>query len=147
MNLLSPVSKIMTTHLITVSQNDLLNVVKEIFDEHTFHHIPVTEKGKVIGIVSKVDFLSKVYEFAAKESMTGDEVLKVKHVEDIMTKKLAKVESTTRINVALDVFSRNLFHALPVVGEDDDLVGLVTTHDIIQMIAKEPILLSDYNKD
>lgn len=147
MNLLSPVSKIMTTKLITVSQSDLLNVIKEIFDEHSFHHIPVTEKGKIIGIVSKVDFLSKVYEFAAKENMTGEEVLKVKQVKDIMTTKLAKIESSTRINVALDVFSRNLFHALPIVADDDELVGLITTHDIIQMIAKEPILLSDYNKD
>jgi Mg/Co/Ni transporter MgtE len=47
--------------------------------------------------------------------------------------------------VAVEVFKENILHALPVVDVDDELVGIVTVHDIINMISKEKILDSDYN--
>ena len=55
-------------------------------------------------------------------------------VKDIMTKRLAKLEPTDKINVALEVFKENLFHALPVV-EGDKIVGIVSTFDIIKRLA------------
>jgi CBS domain-containing protein len=45
--------------------------------------------------------------------------------------------------VALEVFKENLFHALPVV-EEGNLVGIITTYDIISRLADEPITLADY---
>ena len=57
-------------------------------------------------------------------------------VEDIMTKGIASLESTDRINVALQVFSENLFHAIPVV-DDGELVGMLTTFDIIKALLEE----------
>jgi acetoin utilization protein AcuB len=56
--------------------------------------------------------------------------------EDIMTRKLAKVSPEDRLNVVIEVFSKNLFHALPVV-EDGKVVGIITTHDIIKILAAQ----------
>ena len=64
-------------------------------------------------------------------------------VKDIMTQGLAKVDSKEPIRTALNLFKLNRFHALPVV-DNDELVGMVTTFDIIDAIAKEPIALEDY---
>ncbi len=58
------------------------------------------------------------------------------NVEVIMTRGVGKLEPTDRINVALDIFAKNLFRALPVV-EDDKLVGIVTVDDIIDVIREE----------
>jgi predicted transcriptional regulator len=38
--------------------------------------------------------------------------------------------------VAIEVFCKNLFHALPVV-QNDELVGMVTTFDILKMVQAE----------
>ena len=55
-----------------------------------------------------------------------------------MTTGLAKLEPDDRINVALDVFCVNLFHALPVV-KDNELVGILTPFDIIKTLAEEKV--------
>ena len=54
-----------------------------------------------------------------------------------MTTKLAKLEPTDRVNVALEVFRVNKFHALPVVEGEDMLKGIVTTFDIIDYLARD----------
>lgn len=140
MNVLAPVSEIMTKDVITVSSEDDIAAVKAIFDENRIHHIPVVNEGHVVGIVSKSDFLSFMIGFTDddNEKYFNFEKLKYFNVEDIMTKGLAKLEPKDRINVALEIFRINKFHAIPVV-EDDLLVGILTTYDIIKALADEEI--------
>jgi acetoin utilization protein AcuB len=52
-----------------------------------------------------------------------------------MTKGLATLSPDDRIDIAIEVFRENILHAIPVV-ENDELVGLITTHDIIEALAK-----------
>ncbi|MEL7221581.1 MAG: CBS domain-containing protein [Bacteroidota bacterium] len=47
------------------------------------------------------------------------------------------------IELGLEVFKLNRFHAIPVMDEEK-LVGIVTTYDIIDALASEPVQLSDY---
>lgn len=132
MNLLSNVAELMTTNLITVGPRDSLHAVKAKFDKGQFHHLPVVNGKKLLGIISKSDLL--YFLEGMKEKDTNDAILQELVAEKIMTKGLAKVESTDRINVALEVFKVNLFHAIPVV-DNDELVGILTTYDIIKALA------------
>ncbi len=132
MNLLSPVSELMTKNLITVNSNDSLFTVKEKFDAGQFHHLPVVNGKLLLGIISKSDLL--YFLEGMKEKDANDAILNDLVAEKIMTKGLAKVESTDRINVALEVFKVNLFHAIPVV-DNNELVGILTTYDIIKALA------------
>lgn len=148
MNLIAPVSTIMSSKLTTLGLNDSLEQVKALFDKHSFHHIPVVDKDqRLLGIVSKQDFLYFLHGFSDANQPCEDSVLLLKDttVQKIMTTGLAKLEPTTRVNVALEVFKENLFHALPVV-EDDKLVGIITTYDIINAISNDPIALEDYKR-
>ena len=47
----------MTPHtaLVTVNPDENLAQVKEIFDTHKFHHIPVVHFRDIVGIISKTD--------------------------------------------------------------------------------------------
>ncbi len=138
MNILAPVSTIMSTNLITVSPTDKLVEVKKIFDEHKIHHIPVVRYKKIVGIISKFDMIALLKGKASDryDEMVNTTRLKSYAVEDIMTSGLAKLEPTDRIAVALEVFKVNLFHAIPVV-ENDELIGIVTTYDIINELSKQ----------
>ena len=138
MNLLTPVSELMTKKLITVNPEDKLRVVKEIFDSNNIHHIPVVRYRKIVGIISKADllyYLKGMGNSGYKDAL-NEERLQLATAEDIMTTGLGKLEPTDRIDVALDVFLKNIFHALPVV-ENDELVGIITTHDIITALAEK----------
>lgn len=138
MNLLSPVSNIMTKDLHTLTPSASIAEAAELFDEHKIHHIPITIDGKLLGIVSMSDYLFFRRGFLDNHEDEKMEKLRMNNYEVsfIMTKGLATLESEARINVALEVFKENIFHAIPVV-DDDKLVGIVTTHDIISHLSKD----------
>ncbi len=140
MNVLAPIKTIMSSDLITVNPADKLTLVKEIFDEHNIHHIPVVRFKELVGIISKTDFLHFLRGFSPNDEdrFVNYARLRAYTAEEIMTKGLAKLDPDDRINVALEIFLVNRFHAIPVV-KNDELVGILTTYDIIKTLAKENV--------
>ncbi len=141
MNLFHPVSEIMSTRLVTVGPHDTLKTVQTAFADSHIHHLPVTVLGKLVGILSKQDFqhfTGAMYRFG-NASQLNESRLEHATVEEIMTKGVGKLEPTDRINVAIDIFLMNRFHALPVVEEDGRLVGIVTPFDILKALAEEKV--------
>jgi CBS domain-containing protein len=147
MNLLAPVRTIMTQNLITVEGGETLLKVEELFKEHNIHHLPITDNGKLIGLISKTDFLLFKRGFIDFSTEAKYDLFRLKthFAKEIMTKGLAKLESTDKINVALEIFKKNILHALPVV-DDGQLVGMVTTHDIIRHLADDRSAVNQYTK-
>ncbi|MBK7468798.1 MAG: CBS domain-containing protein [Saprospiraceae bacterium] len=122
------VGSIMTTNLITVGPSDTLQTVKDILISRRIHHVPVVEEGIMVGLVS----IDDLFKLNINHSDYGNTL-----VSTVMTKKLAKVESTDKIGTAAEVFMEHLFHALPVV-DDGKLVGIVTSFDLLKY---------EYNKE
>jgi acetoin utilization protein AcuB len=147
MNLLSPISDLMTTNLVTIASWYNIQSVDKIFQINSFHHLPVVDNDKLIGIVSKSDLnLFKRGFFKSNEQSRLDlHRLKSYRVADIMTTGVATLEPDDKINVALDVFSENLFHSIPVV-QDGVLLGMVTTYDIIKRLADDKGAVNKYMK-
>ncbi|MCB0568150.1 MAG: CBS domain-containing protein [Phaeodactylibacter sp.] len=141
MNVLAPVKSLMATNLITVGPEDKLTVVKEIFEKNKIHHIPVVHYKEMIGLISKTDFIYFLRGFNRNEEdrFVNEARLRAYKAEDIMTKGLAKLNPNARINVALEIFLENRFHAVPVVEDNGDLVGILTTFDIIKALATEEV--------
>ncbi len=137
MDILAPVSTIMTKKLLTVNPKDKLSVVKEIFDTHKIHHLPVVRYKTIVGMLSKTDllyFLKGVTYDNGYEDMLNEARLSNYTADEIMTTGLAKISSKDRIGVAVEVFKENLFHAIPIV-DDGELVGILTTYDIIRSLS------------
>jgi acetoin utilization protein AcuB len=140
MNVLAPVKTIMSTDLITVSPADKLSVVKEIFDTHSIHHLPVVRFKEIVGIISNTDFVQFLHGFYPNndDRFVDHARLHSFSAEDIMTKGMAKLDPEDRINVALDLFLVNRFHAIPVIAHNE-LVGIVTPYDVMRALADEKI--------
>ncbi|MBU6340891.1 MAG: CBS domain-containing protein [Bacteroidetes bacterium] len=139
MNLFAPVSSIMSKNLYTVSTEDTLSTVKEIFETHSIHHIPVVHVRQLVGMISKTDFehfMGGMSHFKDDQFVNEHRLNHVK-ASELMVKRLGKLEPDDRINVAIEVFCKNLFHALPVVEANGELVGMVTTFDILKMLQAE----------
>lgn len=136
------ISEIMTSHVITISPEDDLTFVEEAFTGNKIHHLPVVSAGKLVGIISKSDFLYFLHgagtRFKEGVSITPEEHERLSHFKskDIMTTGLATLEPDLRLDVVIEIFRQSKFHSLPIV-EDGMLVGIVTTHDLINWMAKE----------
>ena len=145
MNVLKPIASIMTRKLITVTPQDSLERVREIFHEHNIHHIPVVRYKEILGILSKSDFLYFLQGFSDSKTVKSaeDRRLRARSAEDIMSRELTTIDSRDPIRRALELFRENRFHAIPVL-EEDELVGIVTTHDVIKAWFEAPITVEDY---
>lgn len=145
MNLLAPISTIMTTSLVTVSPDDTIKKAEELFGKMRVHHLPVESDGKLIGLVSKSDYLffKRGFNEDAIEDKWDLFRMKTHKVKEIMTTKLAKLEPTDKINVAIEIFKENIFHAIPIV-KDDRLMGIVTTLDIIKHLSEDDKITKSY---
>ena len=134
----TPISKIMTRKPATVSPEDHLETVRELFEIKGFHHIPVVENGKLTGLVSYTDYLRVIRDLYgnAQEQKTNQRLLHTLLVKEVMTEHLICLAPTDTVEDALRIFKTNHFHAVPVVEGDRKLVGILSTHDLIRMLER-----------
>lgn len=133
MNIQTPVSEIMTRRLITANADDRVIKVKLLFEENNIHHIPVVDEiDQLLGIISKEDFLKLSYHVSLDTGGTSfsEKWYDNTKASEIMTKYPVSLDMEDTVGLAADIFMANKFHALPVV-ENNQLVGIVTTHDIL----------------
>jgi len=148
-----PIQKIMTTNLKTVRPDESLKRVHEIFSGHEFHHLPVVgEGGVLLGIISKYDFNKVEFLLSMENGKPNNDALSKftnLGVIDIMTKYPLHLEPFDNIGLAADIFLANKFHALPIV-EDGKLMGLVTSHDLLEYSFNSPVdesKVMEYDED
>ncbi len=122
------VTTIMTSKLITVGPEDNLAKVYKLFRANRIHHLPVVEGKKLVGILTTYD-LFKLEKSLKEYSETI--------VKDVMTTKLATLEPTARVGSAVLLFIENLFHAVPIVESNGDLVGIISTLDVMKYSLKK----------
>lgn len=133
MNTEIPIKEIMTTDLITVSEQVNGTSIKEKFNTYPFHHLLVVDNnGRLAGIISKSDFYRFAYNLS--QQTTGKTWSKKKmsslRAKDLMSKTPYTLEPDDTVGLAADLLLTNKFHAIPVV-KIDQLVGIVTTFDLL----------------
>ena len=127
-----PVSDIMTKDVITVNRSDELETAELLFKKKHIRHIPVVQNDKIIGMLSYTDLLRISFADAVDEdeSTVDTIVYNMFTIEQVMAKNVVSVTSDTSIKEVAEILAQREFHAIPVV-DDDRLVGIVTTTDLI----------------
>lgn len=140
------VGQLMTERPFTLRPNDTMMKAKEIFSSQNIHHLPVARDGKVVGILTKSDYLAISNAFPLfnekKREAYNDKLFATLLVEEVMTRQVAKVSPDDSIEIAAGIFRENLFHALPVVDDTGKLVGILTTYDLLNYFFNQPGLLT-----
>ena len=132
-----PISEIMATRIKTISPEQMMQEVEEIFEFMPIRFIPVIKNEIVVGVISKSDYLSfkRLYNNDSTEDRMDLFRLKNFKVSDVMTRNFTSIKSSESLQKALDIFNANEIHGLPVI-DDYKLVGVLTTNDIIKYFAK-----------
>ena len=132
-----PISHIMTKTVVTVNQNDDLTKVVEKLKSNSIRHLPVVNGKKVVGIISRTDINRLTFGALFDGQEGSDEaILQMLTIPQVMTTKPKTVSSDTIIRDLADIFSKEEFHALPVV-DNDELKGIVTTTDVIRYFLEQ----------
>ncbi|MCI5059161.1 MAG: CBS domain-containing protein [Flavobacteriales bacterium] len=130
------IASIMTTNLIQLNATDTLYKAKEIFKKYNIRHLPVINDGELVGIVSLTDVES--LEYGETFGGENDTIPLVDMLKIYQIMKPAPKTVTPRMSIreVSEMLMKSSFHALPVV-DGDDLVGIVTTTDIIKYFINE----------
>ncbi|MBA4746404.1 MAG: CBS domain-containing protein [Muricauda sp.] len=130
-----PVSKIMTTKLVTLTTKDDLVTAERLFKKHHIRHIPVVEGSSILGILSYTDLLRISFADAVDEheEFVDTIVYNMFTIPQVMVNDVMSVASDTSIKDVARFLSKKEFHALPVV-DNGKLVGIVTTTDLINYL-------------
>ncbi|MDG1570836.1 CBS domain-containing protein [Robiginitalea sp. M366] len=132
-----PVSSIMSTQLVVLNTSDGLEKAERLFKKHHIRHIPVVSGRRVVGMLSLTDLLRISFADGAYEEEEDIEavVYDMFSVPQVMAKNIKTVAPDTTVKEVAQMLAKEEFHALPVV-ENGELVGIVTTTDLIKYLLK-----------
>ncbi len=113
----------MTTDVITLGPENTLGEAREILLQKHIHHLPILEGRRLVGMLTSWDLF--------KLGKSAEEYHEIK-IKEIMTTKLATLEPDQHLGAVAEVLSKHLFHAVPIVNAQHELLGIVTSTDIVR---------------
>lgn len=124
------VRDVMVNDVVSVDAEATLNEACRIMGEKHVGSVIVTKSGKPEGIFTERDLLSKV--------ITKNVDIGRGRVKDYMSAPLTVIRPDYEIKEAARAMTQLHIRRLPVV-ENDRLVGIITSSDIVRAIAKDPL--------
>jgi CBS domain-containing protein len=127
------VSEIMTKNVVSISLDEKLDLVDEIMSSGEIRHMPVTQGGRVIGIVSQRDLLrSKLSTLIDFPDEDRKSLLESTDVEKVMTSSVKFADPKEPVTHAVSRMLEEKIGCLPVVNQDHELIGLITETDVMR---------------
>ena len=130
------IEELMSSDVVTASENDTLNIAGKKFKEHNIRHLPVLDSGgKLVGIFSDRD-LKRV----SASDATILEVHELLYLLDkvrvaqVMTKKPFSAPADMTIEAAAGLLAEKRIGCLPVL-RNEKVVGIITKMDFVNFVA------------
>lgn len=131
-------SEIMHKNIVSLCYEDTVDKAVSIFENKSFHHIPILGKEQdIIGIISTSDLdkfsWGNSFFVNAQKNEMNTLLFETYRVVDIMTEEVFTLHPDQSVGEAIRVFKSGNFRAIPIC-EDKHLVGMVTPIDILHYI-------------
>ena len=127
----------MSTEPETVHLGQPISDVYGLLQSRSFHHVPVVNGVKPVGLISATDILKLVYDIEGNDDRMLRTFLDHQFtLEDAMSTDLITVKQDEPLRVAADHMSSGDVHSVLVVDDAGDLVGIVTSTDLIQQLGE-----------
>jgi CBS domain-containing membrane protein len=125
------VDQYMTEAVLSINVDEPAGEVLRLFAGYPVHHLPVLSNQKVVGMLSSADVL-KIATFIPKTSLApGDYLSQHVQVATLMRKPAITIRPHATVLDAARLMVSHAVHALPVVNEEELLLGIITTTDIM----------------
>jgi CBS domain-containing protein len=119
------VSDLMTTNLITIKASEPLQEARADMEIGVIRHLPVIDdRGRLVGVVSDRDLLAS---------------RRAHRVADVMTREVITTRADAPAVDAATTMLDNKISSVLVVNDDEQLVGMVTQTDYLE-VARRALL-------
>jgi acetoin utilization protein AcuB len=125
----------MNPKVITVDADDSMLDATKLLKEHNIRHLPVLEKGKLVGVITDRDLKR-----ASPSDATALEAHELLYlianikVREIMTKNPITVPYNYTIEEAAAILLQARISGMPVVDKDGDVIGTITQTDLFKVL-------------
>ena len=129
------IAEVMTADVKTLGPDNSMRDVMDALKEYRISGVPIVDQdNNLIGLVSTEDLIKCL---AKQEDH--------KPVRDYMSTNLVIVHSYDHLTEALKLFTRTKLGRLPVLGHNDELVGIITKGDVTYGLLRA--LEKDYQEE
>ncbi|MEZ4239221.1 MAG: alpha-amylase family glycosyl hydrolase [Myxococcota bacterium] len=128
------VTHIMTTAPNTVQVGQKVSEAAALMRDNGYHHVPVVDGKRLVGVLSSTDILRVSYEFGADPRQTDQVLDHTVSIQQLVDAEPVTITTEQTIRDAVDILAEGTFHALPVVDAAGDLAGLVTSTDLLRYL-------------
>jgi CBS domain-containing protein len=133
-----PVQKIMAVDPVTVHEKQNVSDVHRLIVERKIHHVPVVSGRRLLGLVSANDLLRVSWgDVNRQDPRQVDALLDTLTIRDVMQEDIVTVRRHDTVRSAAELLAQGEYHSLPVLDDDDALVGMVTSTDIIKYLLEQ----------
>jgi acetoin utilization protein AcuB len=125
----------MNPNVITVDADDSMLDATKLLKEHNIRHLPVLEKGKLVGVITDRDLKR-----ASPSDATALEAHELLYlianikVREIMTKNPITVPYNYTIEEAAELLLQARISGMPVVDKDGEVIGTITQTDLFKVL-------------
>ena len=125
------VGEVMTRKVITAGPDDSLKSVSDLMLKHRIAHIPIVDRGRLIGIISDRDFRSFIAPLKkeAKKKPVPRDPLALKAC-DVMSSAVITADAGMNVADAVKLMLRVKIGALPVLNSGR-VIGIITKDDLL----------------
>jgi CBS domain-containing protein len=127
------VGQYMSRKVQTITRKVTLRELEALFEKYDFNAFPVLEKGSVLGLVTKFDFL-KAFAFTTSQAVPHYDELMGRLVGEVMTEAVVHVEPAAALTRVLQLMVSMKARSLPVLDRDRRLVGMISREDIMRAL-------------
>ena len=120
----------MTSTVKTVTREVTLRELETLFEQYDFNSFPVVEEGRMLGIVSKFDFL-KAFAFTPAQMIPSYDALMKWQVAEIMTEAVWQIDPSAPLTRVLEQMVSLKTRSFPVVGNEGQLLGIISREDVM----------------
>jgi CBS domain-containing protein len=135
------VRDVMTSPALTVHPNTPLKGALVMLDEHAITMLPVVnESGGIVGVLSEADVVRDAVPQDVRTHLIpvpGVDLDQPPHcVAELMNRHPITVLATTDLATAAQLMTDTAVKSLPVVDDDDHVLGVVSRRDIVHILAR-----------
>lgn len=147
--------EIMSKPAVSIKENQTVKEALDILAEHKISGLVVVDdESKVIGIISDTDIIrysqqrsvipQTNFSFWTSPYTEMDDIASIREgfemlhrtlISQVMTKKVHTVKKDTPATDVAKLMNRRNINRVPVIDDDEKLVGIITRSDVVQCLA------------
>jgi CBS domain-containing membrane protein len=131
------VSELMSTDLVTLTEEETLDHAQRCMARGRIRHLPVVRDRRLVGLITHRDLLAASFSiFAEVERTEQRRIFDTIRVVDAMHRDVVTVSPDLRAAQAARILLENKYGCLPVVDADNILIGIVTEADFLRLTVR-----------